>query len=102
MQSMWVFRWILLALSAVLAAFLIVRGNVVIGVIVGVMALTRAVFFVKMQHRREQFREKMAARRGQFPGRFDQAARGQEPALGRKRSKRNPWSSRHSALPPDS
>ena len=77
MHSMSVFRWILIALSGVLAAFLIARGNVVIGVIIGAMALTRAVLFVKMQHRREQFRQRIAARRGEFPGRFDRAPRGQ-------------------------
>ncbi len=72
-----VFRWILIALSGVLAAFLIARGNVVIGVIVGAMALTRAVMFVKMQRRREQIRQRIEARRGRFPGRADRVSRGQ-------------------------
>ncbi len=68
MQSTQVFRWILVALSVVLAAFLIVRGNVVIGVLVGAMALTRAGLFVRMQHRREEFRRRIVARRGSaFP-----------------------------------
>ncbi len=67
MQSTRVLRWILVALSLVLAAFLIARGNVVIGVLVGAMAVTRAVLFVKMQHRREQFRERIAQRRAGHP-----------------------------------
>jgi hypothetical protein len=70
MRSTQVFRWILVALSVVLAAFLIVRGNVVIGVLVGAMAVTRAVMFVKMQHRREQFRERIAQRRAGAGRRF--------------------------------
>ena len=63
MQSMRVLRWILVALSALLAVFLIARGSVVIGVIVGAMAVTRAVFFLRMQHRREQFHERVIAQR---------------------------------------
>jgi hypothetical protein len=67
MQSTQVLRWILVALSVALAAFLILRGNVVIGVLVGAMAVTRAVLFVKMRHRREQFRERIAQRRAGRP-----------------------------------
>jgi hypothetical protein len=82
MKSMSILRWILIALSGVLAAFLVLRGNVVIGVLIGVMALTRAVLLVKMQHRREQFRRRIAARRsqypgGRFPGRVDRFSGGQ-------------------------
>ena len=35
MPSMFVIRWIMVALTAVLAVLLIVRGNVVIGVVLG-------------------------------------------------------------------
>ncbi len=63
MQSMRVFRWILIALSALLAVFVIARGNVVIGVIIGAMAVTRAVMFLRMRHRREQLHERLVARR---------------------------------------
>jgi hypothetical protein len=69
MQSMRVFRWILVALSALLSAFLIVRGNVLIGVIVGAMAVTRAVLFLRMQHRREQLHERIIARREAYRSR---------------------------------
>ncbi len=63
MQSMRVLRWILVGLSGLLAVFLIARGNVLIGLIVGAMAVTRAVLFVRMHHRREQLHERIIARR---------------------------------------
>jgi hypothetical protein len=69
MQSMRAFRWVLVALSALLAVFLIARGSVVIGAIVGAMAVTRAVFFVRMQHRRDQLHERLIARREAYRGR---------------------------------
>ena len=64
MTSIWVTRWILVALSAALAAFLVARGNVVIGALIGVMAVTRAVLLVGLRRRREEFRRRMAHRRG--------------------------------------
>ena len=57
---MWITRWILVALTAALAVVLIVRGNVVIGVLLGAMAVTRAVMFVTMRRRREEFRRRIA------------------------------------------
>jgi hypothetical protein len=42
---------------------------VVIGAIVGAMAVTRAVFFVRMQHRREQLHERLIARREAYRSR---------------------------------
>ena len=45
MTSVWVIRWILVALTAALAVALIVRGNIVIGVLLGALALTRASLF---------------------------------------------------------
>jgi hypothetical protein len=63
MTSMWVIRWVLVALSAALAIALIARGNVLIGVLVGALALTRMVFFVRLHRRRDQFRRRMAERR---------------------------------------
>jgi hypothetical protein len=58
MTSIWVTRWILVALTAVLAVVLLVRGDVVIGVIVGALALTRMVLFVQLRHRRDRFRQR--------------------------------------------
>ena len=64
MRSMWVLRWILVALAATLATILIVRGNVLVGVVLGGVAITRAVLFTRLYHRRTVFRERMADRRG--------------------------------------
>jgi hypothetical protein len=58
MRSIWVTRWILVVLSAVLAVVLIARGNVVIGVLVGALALTRIVLFVRLGRRRDRFRQR--------------------------------------------
>ena len=67
MSSMWLLRGILIALSIALAVVLIVHGNVVIGVLIGALALTRTVLFVRMRHRREEFRRRIAQRRGNAP-----------------------------------
>jgi len=69
---MWITRWILVALTAALAVVLIVRGNVVIGVLLGAMAVTRAVMFVTMRRRREEFRRRIAQGRDRPAGRFGQ------------------------------
>jgi hypothetical protein len=58
MTSVWVTRCILVTLSVVLAVVLIVRGNVVIGVLVGALALTRIVLFVRLGRRRDRFRQR--------------------------------------------
>jgi hypothetical protein len=63
MTSLRVVRWILVALTAALAVVLIVSGHVVLGVLLGAMAVTRAVLFVKMQRRREMLRARIAQRR---------------------------------------
>jgi hypothetical protein len=62
-------RWLLVALSGALAALLIVRGNVVIGILVGAMAVTRTLMFVRMQHRRAQLHERIIARREAYRAR---------------------------------
>jgi hypothetical protein len=61
MTSLRVVRWILVALTAALAVVLIVSGHVVLGVLLGAMAVTRAVLFVKMQRRRVMLRAHRAA-----------------------------------------
>jgi len=63
-KSMWVVRWILVALTTTLATILIVRGNVLVGVVLAGIAITRAVLFTRLYHRRSLFRERIAARRG--------------------------------------
>ena len=64
MKSMRVIRWILVALSLALAVVLVVHGNVVVGALIGAMAVTRAVLFTRVQRRRERFRQHIARRRG--------------------------------------
>jgi hypothetical protein len=124
MTSLRVVRWILVALTATLAVVLLVNGHVVLGVLLGAMAVTRVVFFVKMRHRREMSARaspsdaSVAAsdplRRAHSSGRVEPPTSVpmrnrpfwlrvvQYPGFGRKRSNRSPWSSTHSALPPES
>jgi hypothetical protein len=63
MSSIWALRWVMIALNAALAIALMVRGNVVIGVLIGALAVTRAVMFITLRRRRAEL-----ARR--FPQRF--------------------------------
>jgi uncharacterized membrane protein len=58
MTSIWVTRYLLVTLSVVLAVALIVRGDLVIGVIVGALAVSRMVLFVQLRHRRDRFRQR--------------------------------------------
>ena len=58
MPSIFVIRWIMVALTAVLAVLLIARGNIVIGVVLGALALTRVALLVRLQQRRERFRQR--------------------------------------------
>ncbi len=67
MTSMWVIRGILVALTAAVAIALIARGNLVIGALLGAVALMRATFLVRLHGRREQLRRRLAQRRN---GRF--------------------------------
>jgi uncharacterized membrane protein len=65
MTSMWVIRGILVALTAALAIALIVRGNVVIGALLGAIALMRAIVLVRLHGRRELLRRRLAQRRNE-------------------------------------
>lgn len=62
MTSMWVTRWILVTLSGALAVALIVHGNVVIGALIGALALGRAARLTQIQRRRRRFRRRHIAR----------------------------------------
>jgi hypothetical protein len=62
-RSLWVWRWAILALGAALSLGLIVRGNVLIGGLVGAMVVARGVLFVKMRRRREELRRRFEQRR---------------------------------------
>ena len=55
-QSVWRMRWVLVGLSAVLAVVLIVSGAVVIGVLIGAMAVVRAVMIFRWQRHGPRFR----------------------------------------------
>lgn len=62
MQSMLRIRWALTALSFVLAAVLLASGSVLIGGIIGVMAVTRVVMLVQWQRRAHDLRQRYAGR----------------------------------------
>ena len=55
-NSMWRMRWLLVGLSGLLAVALIASGAVVIGVIIGVMAVLRGVLIMRWQ-RHGSFRQ---------------------------------------------
>ena len=63
MRSIWVLRGVLIALTAALAIALILRGHVVIGALLGALAVTRAMLFLSMRHRRVRLRRRLAQRR---------------------------------------
>ncbi len=62
-------RWLLVALGGVLAVVLILHGNVVIGVIIGTMAVVRAVLLTQLQRRRARWEQRRPGGRGR--ARFD-------------------------------
>jgi hypothetical protein len=62
MPSMFVIRWIMVALTTVLAVLLITRGNVVIGVVLGALTLARVALLVRLQQRRARFRQRRQQR----------------------------------------
>ena len=69
MASLRVLRWILVALTATLAVILIASGHVLVGVVLGAIAVTRAIMFVTLQRRRSEFRARIAERRASGLGR---------------------------------
>jgi hypothetical protein len=62
--SVRVTRWVLVGLSALLAVVLVASGHVIVGVVIGAIAVTRGLLFVRMQQRRALVRERLARRRG--------------------------------------
>jgi hypothetical protein len=52
MNAFWVLRWVLVALGLLLAVVLISTGAILIGVIIGALALTRAAIIWDWQQRR--------------------------------------------------
>lgn len=55
---MWRMRWLLVGLSGLLAVVLIASGSVVIGAIIGVMAVVRAVAILRWQNLRGSVRQR--------------------------------------------
>ena len=64
MGSIRVIRWIIVALSAALSVALIAHGNVIVGVLIGALALSRVALLVRMGSRRRQFRRRRDLRAG--------------------------------------
>jgi hypothetical protein len=54
MNAFWVLRWVLVALGLLLAVVLISAGSILLGVVIGALALTRAAIIVNWQQRRRQ------------------------------------------------
>jgi len=65
--SLWVLRWVIVALGAALSVALIIRGNVVIGGLIGALVVTRAILFVKVRRRREEWRGRFGQRSQRRP-----------------------------------
>jgi hypothetical protein len=63
--GIWRMRWALVGLSGLLAAVLIASGSVVIGIIIGVMAVVRAVLIMRFQRHQYPLRQRY---RGNPPG----------------------------------
>ncbi len=61
-NSLWVWRGVILALTAALSVALIVRGNLLIGGLIGALAVARAILFVKVRRRRQQLEGRFGRR----------------------------------------
>ncbi len=58
-QSIWIFRWVLSALGIALSIALIVRGDVLIGILFAAFIIARTAMFVAWRRRiRERFPER--------------------------------------------
>ena len=62
MRSILIIRGVLVALIVALSVALIVRGNVVVGVLLGALACTRVVLMLRVRRRREELRRRFAQR----------------------------------------
>jgi hypothetical protein len=54
MNAFWVLRWVLVALGLLLAIVLISSGAILIGLVIGALAVTRAAIILNWQARRRQ------------------------------------------------
>jgi Flp pilus assembly protein TadB len=91
MKGMLALRVVLLVLAGLLAAFLIARGTVVIGALVGAMAVVRALMLAAMYRRLREFAQRFPNARQ----RFDQIASSRPRSAlrtdGGTRSPSSPW-----------
>jgi hypothetical protein len=62
-NSLWVWRSAILGLGAALAIALVVRGNWLIGGLIGTMVVARSILFVKVRRRRQELRRRLEQRR---------------------------------------
>ena len=73
MNGIFILRFVIFGLALALAAVIIVRGNVLVGGLIGALALARIAMFFMWMRRRKEFRARMQQRReqggGQGPGR---------------------------------
>lgn len=54
MNAFWVLRWVLVALGLLLALVLLSSGAILLGLVIGALAVTRAVIILNWQQRRRQ------------------------------------------------
>jgi uncharacterized membrane protein len=62
MGSVRIIRWIIVALSAALSVALVVHGNVITGLLIGALALSRAALLMRIGARRRRFRRLRSGR----------------------------------------
>ena len=60
--SLWVWRCVILALAAALSVALIMRGNLLIGGLIGALVIARAILIVKVRQRRQELRRRFGQR----------------------------------------
>ena len=68
MNGIFILRFVIVGLALALAAVLIARGNVLVGSLIGVLALARVGLFLMYMRRRKEFRARMQQRREQGGG----------------------------------
>ena len=61
-SSLWVWRCVILALAAALSVALIMRGNLLIGGLIGALVIARAILIVKVRQRRQELRRRFGQR----------------------------------------
>jgi hypothetical protein len=68
MQSIFRIRWVLVGFAAVFSVILTANGEVLIGALVGAMAILRIVMLLRWKQRRDEMRRR-------YPRRFERGSR---------------------------